>query len=222
MTLCERLLGNLQCAKRLYEDPFSFRTIRNYTFDDPMKTINWKASAKTGSLMVNTFDSVQSQKAMIFLDVEDGGILKQEDLVEEGISIAATILRKLSRQSTEVGFACNCEKDNPMILEPTNKKGRLSAVEKSLAEYDKRKNENADGLEKVISGVLDKINLSDDTLLIFVSKNFDKEIFEVIKERAKDYMSLVVVPAVRGETTQAEKIMSNENIKIYIKEVGRT
>jgi hypothetical protein len=35
-------------------------------------------------------------------------------------------------------------------------------------------------------------------------------------------MSLVVVPAFRGETTQAEKIMSNENIKIYIKEVGRT
>jgi uncharacterized protein (DUF58 family) len=222
MTLCERLLGNLQCAKRLYEDPFSFRTIRNYTFDDPMKTINWKASAKTGSLMVNTFDSVQSQKAMIFLDVEDGGILKQEDLVEEGISIAATILRKLSRQSTEVGFAYNCEKDNPLILEPTNKKGRLSAVEKSLAEYDKRKNENACGLEKVISDVIDKINLSDDTLLIFVSKNFDKEIFEVINEKAKDYMSLVVVPAFRGETTQAEKIMSNENIKIYIKEVGRT
>jgi hypothetical protein len=70
--------------------------------------------------------------------------------------------------------------------------------------------------------VIDKINLSDDTLLIFVSKNFDKEIFEVINEKAKDYMSLVVVPAFRGETTQAEKIMSNENIKIYIKEVGRT
>jgi uncharacterized protein (DUF58 family) len=187
-----------------------------------MKTINWKASAKTGSLMVNTFDSVQSQKAMIFLDVEDGGILKQEDLVEEGISIAATILRKLGRRSTEVGFAYNCEKDNPLILEPTNKKGRLSAVEKSLAEYDKRKNENADRLENVIVDVLDKADLSDDTLLIFVSKNFDQRAFEVINEKAKGYMSLVVVPAFRGETTQAEKIMSNENIKIYIKEVGRT
>ena len=76
ITMCERMLGIQQCARRLYEDPFAFRTIRGYTTDDPMKTINWKASAKTGTLMVNSFDSVQSQKAMIFLDVEDTGILK--------------------------------------------------------------------------------------------------------------------------------------------------
>ena len=107
MPLCERMLGTLQCAKRLYEDPFAFRTIRDYTTDDPMKAINWKASAKTGTLMVNTFDSALSQKAMLFLDVEDSGILKYQDLVEESISIAASLARRLLRRGIEVGFCFN-------------------------------------------------------------------------------------------------------------------
>jgi uncharacterized protein (DUF58 family) len=187
-----------------------------------MKTINWKASAKTGSLMVNTFDSVQSQKAMIFLDVEDGGILKQEDLVEESISIAATIIRKLSRQSTEVGFIYNGENDNKTLLLPTNKKGQLAGVEKSLAEYDKKNNENPDKLEVMIGYVFDKSVLSDDTLLIFVTKNLDEKIFEAIKEKTKDYQSLVIVPSYRGETIAAQDLRSTDNIKIFIKEVGRT
>lgn len=120
VTMCERLLGTQQCARRLYEDPFAFRTIRGYTTDDPMKSINWKASAKTGVLMVNTFDSVQSQKAMIFLDVEDTGILKYEELVEESIALAASVIRRLLRQNTEVGFAYNGK--NGQIFEPSNNK----------------------------------------------------------------------------------------------------
>ena len=40
VTVCEHMLGTLQCARRLYEDPFAFRTIRSYTTDDSMKSIN--------------------------------------------------------------------------------------------------------------------------------------------------------------------------------------
>jgi uncharacterized protein (DUF58 family) len=223
MTLCERMLGNLQCAKRLYEDPFSFRTIRDYTTDDPMKTVNWKASAKTGSLMVNTFDSVMSQKAMIFLDVEDSGIMKFEDLVEESISIAATVIRKLSRQSTDVGFVYNGEKDKKTVIAPTNKKGELAKVEKSLAEYDKVDNEHPEKFENIITNVFDEISISDDTLLVFITKNFNDGILEAIKKKAKDYQSLVVVPIFRGDKEiEGVKLKSTDNIKVFIKEVGRT
>lgn len=140
ITMCERMLGIQQCARRLYEDPFAFRTIRGYTTDDPMKTINWKASAKTGTLMVNTFDSVQSQKAMIFLDVEDTGILKYEELVEESIALAASVIRKLLNQNTEVGFVYNG--NNGQIFEPSNNKRNSILFERLLAEFDKE-----DGVE---------------------------------------------------------------------------
>lgn len=107
MTVCERMLGIMQCSRHLYEDPFTFRGIREYTTSDPMKTINWKASARTGGLMVNTFDSVMTQKVMLYLDVEDGGILKQEELVEESIALAASLIRKCMRQGMEAGLLTN-------------------------------------------------------------------------------------------------------------------
>ncbi len=218
MPLCERMLGTLQCSKRLYEDPFAFRTIRDYTIDDPMKTINWKASAKTGTLMVNTFDSALSQKAMLFLDVEDTGILKYQDLVEESISIAASLTRRLLRQGIEVGF---CYNGNTAGQEsgfaPTNKKEMLVRMERMLAEY-----QSADGTHSY-EEELDKYSAPEDTLLIFVTKNLNPALFDTIKRRAGENQTIIVCPVYRGEALQGESfpIKSTKNIRVLAREVDR-
>lgn len=107
LVACERLMGSLQCAKRLYEDPFAFSSIREYTVTDPMNTINWKASARTGELMVNTFESTLTEKVMIYLDMEDSGILKYEHLTEESVSIAASLAQRLIGRGMEIGLCVN-------------------------------------------------------------------------------------------------------------------
>jgi hypothetical protein len=58
--------------------------------------------------------------------------------------------------------------------------------------------------------------------MIFITKNFNEKIFQTVKEKAKDYQSLVIVPTYRGETGVIDEIKSTENVRIYIKEVGRT
>ena len=223
ITACEQLLGTLQCAKRLYEDPFAFRTIRSYTTDDPMKSINWKASAKTGSLMVNTYDSVQSQKAMIFLDVEDAGIIKREELVEESIAMAATLVRKLLRQNIEVGFAYN---GDGQIMMPTNRKSALTGLERMLAEYDPEAG-NRDFeqmIRELFTGTFAKSPLSQDTLLIFITKNLNQRLMDCIGACAGDYQTLVVVPVYRSERTVQEErindIKSRDNVQVLVKEVA--
>ena len=220
MPLCERMLGTLQCAKRLYEDPFAFRTIRDYTTGDPMKMINWKASAKTGTLMVNTFDSALSQKTMLFLDVEDTGILKYEDLVEESISIAATLVRRLLRQGIEVGFCFNgntaaVSQENGFA--PTNEKGMLIHMEHMLAEYLL-----ADGAHSY-EAVLDKYTSTEDTLLIFITKNLSPVLFDAIKRRTGENQAVIVYPVYRGEAPQEETsyIKSRKNIQVLVREVDR-
>ncbi len=224
VTVCERMLGTIQCARRLYEDPFAFRTIRDYTTDDPMKTINWKASAKTGSLMVNTFDSVRSQKAMLFLDVEDTGILKYEDLVEESIALAATMMRRLMRQNIEVGFALN-KKDSEVFL-PANNRGNRIVLERLLAEYDKEDGAEDFGqlVRRLFSDRFANRPLAEDTLLVFVTKNLNGSLLKCIRECVGAYQTLVVVPAYRGEGgfsgDTAQK--SRDNIQVLVKEVGRT
>ena len=220
MTVCERMLGTLQCAKRLYEDPFAFRTIRGYTTDDPMKTINWKASAKTGTLMVNTFDSVQSQKAMIFLDVADTGILKQESLVEEGIAVAATLLRTLFHQNIETGFAFNSAGGGEWLL-PTNRKSRLIELERTLADYDAAGG-TSPFLDLIADGKKMREGLTDDTLRIVITKNYDETLWRALQETAKDSAVLVICPVYRGERQFAEeKAASSSTVRVHIREVER-
>ncbi len=219
MPLCERMLGTLQCAKRLYEDPFAFRTIRDYTTDDPMKAINWKASAKTGTLMVNTFDSALSQKAMLFLDVEDSGILKYQDLVEESISIAASLARRLLRRGIEVGFCFNgsTAAGQESGFAPTNKKEMLIRMERILAEYQTVNGAHPFGAE------LNKYSVPADTLLIFITKNLSLALFDAIKRRAGESQTILVCPVYRGEALQGEfsHIKSSKNVRILVREVDR-
>lgn len=224
VTVCEHMLGTLQCARRLYEDPFAFRTIRNYTTDDPMKSINWKASARTGSLMVNTFDSVQSQKAMIFLDVEDTGILKYEDLVEESIALAATVMRRLIRQNIEVGFVFN-GRGSDVFFPENNRKNRI-AFERMLAEYDRE-----DGAEdfgqlarRLFSDTFVKKPVSEDTLLLFITKNLKEPLMECIRECAGERQTLVIVPVPRGERSALREAARSDrdNVFVLVKEVERT
>lgn len=223
MTVCESLLGTLECAKRLYEDPFAFRSIRDYTMEDPMRSINWKASARTGSLMVNTFDSVRSQKGMIFLDVEDRGILRYEDLVEESIALAATLMRRLLRQGTDVGFVYNG--NDRQIFLPEHNKGNLIAFERMLAQYDQE-----DGaapyeqfIRRLFEDVFVKRPLTADTLCLFITKNLNEAIYEQIRTSVGEQQTLIVVPVYRGEKEawKNASIKSRDNIQIMIKEVER-
>ena len=132
----ENLLGEQESNRKYLEDPFAFASIRDYTMQDPMKNINWKASAKTGNLMVNTYTSVKNEKMMIYLDVEDSGILKKESLKEECISVAATLYQKLLNKGTEVGICINLYNENReklFYLSPSRSKSQRTELEKILA-----------------------------------------------------------------------------------------
>ena len=174
---CERLMGSIQCAKRLYEDPFAFSSIREYTVTDPMNTINWKASARTGELMVNTFESTLTEKVMVLLDLEDSTILKYEDLVEESVSIASSLAQKFIARGMEVGVCVNAndidgtdshiETDIPdkanfefnndknltenlhtILIAPAGGRSQLGKIERMLA---KCKSENATPFAELLS-----------------------------------------------------------------------
>ncbi len=103
----DRLSGDLKARRRLYEDPFLFRGIRDYTNTDPMSSINWKASARTGELKVNLRDYTAGQKVYIMLNLENPGTPYADDLLEDGIRIAATVADRLVRLQIPIGFITN-------------------------------------------------------------------------------------------------------------------
>jgi len=99
-----RIMGNLQTKRDLLDDPFTFRGIREYQGFDTMKSINWKATAKTGELKVNLYESTTEQEVMILLDLEQETVLFNDALVEEGISLAATLAELFISKSIPTGL----------------------------------------------------------------------------------------------------------------------
>ncbi len=106
--ICQAISGMVLVQNRLYPDPFEFSGIREYR-RDPMHHINWKASARSSSLMVNRFDSTTNIRTVILLDVEDPYILHSEHLTEEGIRIASSLAARLVRQNMELRLLCNAD-----------------------------------------------------------------------------------------------------------------
>ena len=93
--LYQTVSGEILAKSRLHPDPFAFSGIRDYTRSDPMHHINWKASARTGSLMVNQFDSTTDIALTLLFDLEDTHILKYEELLEETLSIVSSLAARL-------------------------------------------------------------------------------------------------------------------------------
>lgn len=167
---CENLLGEQESNQKYLEDPFAFASIRDYTMQDPMKMINWKASAKTGELMVNTYTSMKNERMMIYLDVEDRGILKKEYLKEECISVAATLYQKLLNKGTEVGIAVNlCDEARGGIfyLPLSRSRGQRTVLEQTLAEEWK---------EDVVTDFDKVLEIScTDAIPVIISKNASRQ-----------------------------------------------
>ena len=127
LALCDSVSGSVESPQRYIEDPFTFASVREYTTTDPLKNINWKATARMGNLMTNTYGSVRSEQFFIFLDVSDQKILKEEELVEKGISTAASLCREMIRKGLDVGFALNL--DPPILMEPQRGSQQLRQIE---------------------------------------------------------------------------------------------
>ena len=218
--VCEKLMGNIQCARRLYEDPFAFASIREYTLTDPMKTINWKASARTGALMVNTFESTLTEKALIYLDMEDRGILKYEHLTEATVSIAASLARHLIRRGMEVGVYTNSRTDAdeaapPDHAAPAGGPGQLACIERLLAKCTG--GERTLPFDAALSVCHD---VPEDAVLIFISKNTASGGSAIERFTGRSRQALWVVPYTAGD--EACRIDTPDNIRLIRREVAAT
>lgn len=225
---CERLMGSVQCAKRLYDDPFAFSSIREYTAADPMNTINWKASARTGVLMVNTFESTLTRQVMICLDVEDSGILKYEYLVEESISVAASLARKLIGSGIEAGICINISTDSltaagfhsknqqtaPIIsIKPACSSKQLTRIEQTLSRYENQ----ADIVPFPKLFTSSYAALFEDAAVIVISKNtvLNQTAIENLIGRKKQ--AVWVIPYTKGEDCS---VQAPNNIRVVKRAVA--
>lgn len=103
----QKLNGEVLVKRHLLEDPFEYRGIREYQPFDDIRSVNWKATARTGALKVNQKNYTAMQTIRIFLNVEDNGILKKETEVEGSMQIVMGLAAFFLSQGIKVACYAN-------------------------------------------------------------------------------------------------------------------
>lgn len=102
-----RLTGDIVSRRSVIEDPFYFRGIRDWSPTDSIRRVNWNATARTGGLKVNQFESTHSQKVLLMLDFDGYNRFDREEIREDSIRIAAYLSKKLLENGVPTGLVTN-------------------------------------------------------------------------------------------------------------------
>lgn len=104
-------IGELAVQRWIVEDPFLTSGIREYRPGDAMGSINWKATARTGTMQVHKRDYTADHRLIICLNLEDSDTMwrniNDPERIELGIRYAATVADQALRSGIETGFICN-------------------------------------------------------------------------------------------------------------------
>lgn len=134
-----KMMGTLLTRTYLYEDPFEFRGIREYSTSDTMSSINWKATARTGDFKVNVHDYTASQEVCILLNLESETNWESDVLMEECISIAAGLCDKFAAADVAVRIlsnGCDLYSKEPVCFEAGSSSIHMDTILSGLARID--------------------------------------------------------------------------------------
>ncbi len=110
-----------------------FEQIKNYVVGDDVRTINWKATAKKGELMLNQYQDEKSQP--IYSIIDTGRVMKMPfnelKLLDYAINATLAFSNIALLKNDKAGMLTFSKKVNDMVL-ATNKKTNLSVINETL------------------------------------------------------------------------------------------
>ncbi len=181
MQSLQQLNGEILTRQHLIEDPFEYRGIREYQPFDTMRSVNWKATAKTGSLKVNQRNYTALQTIRIFFNIDDLGILKKDDAVEMCFRICAALSAYFISQETRValyGNGVDVISGEPVGIEAGAGNGQMDQIYRALARIDTKK-DRLDFTEAFREKLLEE---SGGTVTFFVSVNAYDDLLKLVRE----------------------------------------
>ena len=222
--LMERVFGFLQSSQKFYDDPLSYAGIREYTQGDEMKRINWKASAKSNELMVNIYDSVMAQKIMIFLDVSDKSIWKQPELIEEGISMVASLCKRLLKVGAKVSVcsnACLGDMKETLQISYDMDNQKIHTINRALCDI------KLSGEPESVEEMFEKgISENCEGVFLLISKNtedgYAEQMRDYVKAKSKSKSALPcmqIIPCHRSVTGETKELKLIEGVQQILWEV---
>lgn len=105
----KRPQGPVRISNRVYADPTRINNIRAYVPGDPLNSIHWKVTARTGALHVKTYEPSSVTGGTIVLDLHEDSYVQEhkDERVELAITVAASIAYLLQMSGEQVGLLTN-------------------------------------------------------------------------------------------------------------------
>ncbi len=143
-----------------------FKEIRNYQTGDPMKLINWKATARMGEVLVNEFEREGKKTVVFIVDARENmkGGKAGESPYERAISLVASMSHRFLRKDYHVGLYLI---GTGKFLPPATGPRQLHEMVRTMMEFERVKASGESFAEAVerLKGVLAKYT----PLVIYVS-----------------------------------------------------
>lgn len=123
----------------VYEDPTRVVGVRDYTPDDPMRRIHWKATARTQELQVRVWEPTQERQVMLLMNVSSFANQWQgvnRELLEWTISIVASLCYHAIEERNAVGLVANAsvpQSDQPIKVPVSRSPHQMRYLLEALA-----------------------------------------------------------------------------------------
>jgi uncharacterized protein (DUF58 family) len=120
-------LGNVAVRRWILDDPYLTAGIRDYRPGDSFRSVNWKATARVGSLQAHRRDHTSDHRLVICLNIEVTAAMwntvTQPERIELGIRYAAAVAEFAIANGMDTGLLCNGwlqgEPKAPFWLDPS-------------------------------------------------------------------------------------------------------
>ncbi|QEH43935.1 DUF58 domain-containing protein [Chitinophaga sp. XS-30] len=207
--------------KRVIGHSMEFDHIREYVRGDDVRTLNWKATARRGNLMVNNFMEERSQQ--VYCVIDKGRNMKMPfdgmTLLDYAINSALVFCNVALQKGDKAGLATFTGKETA-ILPASSKRAQLSKLLEQLYHQDTQWTES----DYESLGVHLRTSLSQRSLLIlytnFESASAMQRQLPYLRQLAKYHLLLVVF----FENTELKKLNERKAAEvedIYIQVIAQ-
>jgi uncharacterized protein (DUF58 family) len=130
-------LGDTRAAPWLMTDPSRMAGVRPYLAGDPLRHVDWRATARSTTLLVRTFEPSASLRVAVFLDLRPPPGLDDEQRIEVQellIALAASAVSHLATRGVAVGlYASGSVGGAPVARQPSTAPDALPVLLELLA-----------------------------------------------------------------------------------------
>ena len=184
-----------KAVQAVISDSLDYAGVREYQYGDPMKSVHWKLSARTGTLMTRLFEKQTNPGVAVVMDFYGPGqsaveLMRMFDAVVEcGFSVARHAL--MEGMETEI---CYTDRIGERVKRTQWRESELPLIVADLPRFSSNPEKASDGLELLAEQVRGPYGQNN---IVVCSANISSEMMELVAEaktHKREPLFIAVVP----------------------------